>query len=195
MMKIKYSEEVYRVIKKEKNIYNYLFPEIWNIIISEYICIDANNIKTFEYVSEYIKDIYINLFMLYRYLEYNYVQKCRKELQTYILSNVSICKEIQRFYYYILNDYEKHDKYPHKIYASTYFQNKYIKQDIKSSDTLFTFRISSQIEIKNLTYTHEKKNKNCENCTLFRNRIGCLCKKERKCSCDRGQHTNRHNGS
>ena len=136
------SKSVYDCIKKEQNIYNRLLPGIWNIIIKEYICIDANNIKIFEYSSEYIRDIYKNIYFLNNYLEMNYIKNCRKSLQRYLNDYKIKMYNVNNFYYNTLREYEINDNYPYKMYNSTYFKKKYINNNILPSSLFITLNIN-----------------------------------------------------
>ena len=95
--------------------------------------------------------------MLNKYLENNYIKKCRKIAQKYILECLYYLDAVTYFYKNKLEIYEKYDSFPYKMYKADYFQKIYIKN--KPSTAIFNYTILLSDEIKNVT----RKN-NCNEC-------------------------------
>ena len=110
--------------------------------------------------------------MLNRYLEYNYVEKCRKYLQKDILRYLVRIECIRKFYNNILQNYKKNNSFPHLMWNSEYFQKKY-RIDKNKISTIF---LPYEIKIFNIEHNH----RDCKNCIEYANKINCSCKKEKK---------------
>jgi len=70
---------------KEKHIeektYNKLLPELWDIIIVDYLTYDYKNKGTYEYIAKQLKETYLYIQNLESYMFQFYVGKCRNLLK------------------------------------------------------------------------------------------------------------------
>lgn len=92
-----------------------LLPEIWTIILKDYLIFDYTDKKTFHYIGEKLEKIYRTIEYNEYYIYTNYIQKCRRSIKL---------NELRIQLRHIITCIRQHCDIVKEYNLTTFFENK-----------------------------------------------------------------------